>query len=212
MIKKNLIFHSFFLLVISIWLILIFNVVLTTFTSSFLISPSFSPFTGYFAVFYWAIVGVSAASSFAIGLDKLGIGQPIWKKIIGKKDGKKKSKVVKVPKKPKTSKKKSIPKKKVNVKQKIIIKHEIKEPKVDNEQIIKAIEKDRQRSTDSLKAFYLFGETEFSNCKHKLGYLGKRLKNKPIPDDCFGCPKILDCFKSSKKTKKNKKPILTTTL
>ena len=96
--------------------------------------------------------------------------------------------------------------------QETIVKYKVKGPKVKNEQIIKAKEKDRKRTTDRLKAFYLFGETEFNNCKHKFGYLGKNMKNKPIPDECFGCPKILDCFKQTRKAKKKKKPILTTNL
>ncbi len=150
------------------------------------------------------IVGALIASSFALCLDKLAIGHTIWKRIIGEKDGKNKSVVTKVPKKSKTSKKKPIFKK-VKVEQKRAIDIAVKVELKDNQE-------EQNRKKDQMKAFYLFGMTEFRQCQQKFGYLEKKLKNKPIPDECFGCPKILDCFKPTKKTKKNKKPILTTTL
>jgi hypothetical protein len=57
---------------------------------------------------------------------------------------------------------------------------------------------DDSKNKDSMKAFYLFGETEFDHCGHKLGYLKGLPKNKPIPDECFGCPKILECIALTK--------------
>ena len=30
-------------------------------------------------------------------------------------------------------------------------------------------------------------------CNHYHEYLASRTKNKPIPDECLVCPKILDC-------------------
>jgi len=60
------------------------------------------------------------------------------------------------------------------------------------------------KTKDNMKAFFLFGETQFKNCQHKLGFLKKKLKNNPIPDECFGCPNLLDCFKSTKKINKQK--------
>jgi hypothetical protein len=56
----------------------------------------------------------------------------------------------------------------------------------------------RERSTDEQKAFLLFGETEFKGCKFKSGYLGSLPKNKPIPDECFGCPQLVECFQTLK--------------
>ena len=50
------------------------------------------------------------------------------------------------------------------------------------------------KSKDERKAFFLFGETEFNGCLFKPGYLKSLPKNKPIPDDCFGCPQILECI------------------
>lgn len=59
----------------------------------------------------------------------------------------------------------------------------------------------RERSTDERKAFFLFGETEFKGCKFKLGYLGSLSKNKPIPDECFGCPQLVECFYALKNSR-----------
>src|SRR3972149_332594 len=49
------------------------------------------------------------------------------------------------------------------------------------------------RSKEEKKAFFLFGETEFNGCTFKLGYLKNLPKNKPIPDECFGGPQLLEC-------------------
>jgi hypothetical protein len=53
--------------------------------------------------------------------------------------------------------------------------------------------KGKVRSKEEKKAFFLFGEAEFKGCTFKLGYLKSLPKNKPIPDECFGCPQILEC-------------------
>ncbi len=52
---------------------------------------------------------------------------------------------------------------------------------------------DTKKSKDSMKAFYLYGETKFDNCAYQFGYLRGALKSKPIPDECFGCPKLIEC-------------------
>ena len=57
----------------------------------------------------------------------------------------------------------------------------------------KSVRKCSKRSKDGAKAFFLFGETEFKGCAFKPGYLKSLPKNKPIPDECFGCAQILDC-------------------
>jgi hypothetical protein len=59
--------------------------------------------------------------------------------------------------------------------------------------------KGNNKSKDSKKAFFLFGETEFNGCSFKLGHLKSLPKNKPIPDECFGCPQILECIALSGK-------------
>jgi len=58
---------------------------------------------------------------------------------------------------------------------------------------------DTDESIDQKKAFFLFGETEFNGCQFKLGRLKGLPKNKPIPDECFGCPQILECIAFSGK-------------
>jgi hypothetical protein len=55
------------------------------------------------------------------------------------------------------------------------------------------------KNKDDKKAFFLFGETEFKGCTFKMGYLKSLPKNKPIPDECFGCPQILECIALSGK-------------
>jgi len=44
------------------------------------------------------------------------------------------------------------------------------------------------------KSFFLFGSNEFQGCSHKLGHLKNLPKNTPIPEECFGCPQILECL------------------
>jgi hypothetical protein len=48
------------------------------------------------------------------------------------------------------------------------------------------------------KSFFLFGERDFEGCPHKFGYLKSLRKNAPIPDECFGCPQILECLMTRK--------------
>jgi len=38
------------------------------------------------------------------------------------------------------------------------------------------------------------------DCAHHYGYLHTFPKNSPIPDECFGCEKIVDCLVNSKKS------------
>lgn len=50
-------------------------------------------------------------------------------------------------------------------------------------------------------------KTEVANskrdCLHHFGYLRTFPKNSPIPDECFGCEKIVDCLVNNKKSSKN---------
>jgi len=34
----------------------------------------------------------------------------------------------------------------------------------------------------------------FSTCKHNFGHLRKLPPNTPVPDECFGCPKVTRCL------------------
>jgi hypothetical protein len=54
------------------------------------------------------------------------------------------------------------------------------------------------KDRESKKAFFLFGERDFEGCPHKFGYLKSLRKNAPIPDECFGCPQILECLMTRK--------------
>jgi len=36
------------------------------------------------------------------------------------------------------------------------------------------------------------------DCMHHFGYLRTLPKNAPIPDECFGCPKIVECLVNAK--------------
>jgi len=38
------------------------------------------------------------------------------------------------------------------------------------------------------------------DCLHHFGYLRTFPKNSPIPDECFGCEKIVDCLVNNKKS------------
>ena len=56
----------------------------------------------------------------------------------------------------------------------------------------------KNKDKESKKAFFLFGERDFEGCPHKFGYLKSLRKNAPIPDECFGCPQILECLMTRK--------------
>jgi hypothetical protein len=146
-------------------------------------------FGGYFGLFYWLVVSISALTSCVIGLDKLGLLTDLWKKISNKNKNKNKSKGK--PLKSETGKKKQVIDKQTSVPTGIID--------------VKLTKKEK----DTKKAFYLFGETKFERCQHKFGYLESKLKNKPIPDECFGCSKLLDCSTKTKKSKKKKHELST---
>jgi len=205
MTKKSIVFHLLFLLFISVWLATILNVILNDYSTSQALSSS-SPFAGYFGLFYWLIAGVSAATSFALGLDKLGILEVLRGKIFSKDGGYEPEIYMALPEsQPIKSTATSVGKEHLLTEQNnaaaVIAK------------VNKLIKQEgARRKNDKMKAFYLFGETEFRKCQHKFGFLGMGLGNKPIPDECFGCPKIIECFKKTKKSKKKRKPELSTTL
>jgi len=56
----------------------------------------------------------------------------------------------------------------------------------------------RKKDKEAKKSFLLFGKKDFEGCPHKFGHLGSLPKNTPIPDECFGCPQILECLVGSK--------------
>jgi len=42
------------------------------------------------------------------------------------------------------------------------------------------------------------GSSSKRDCLHQFGYLRTLPKNAPIPDECFGCPKIVECLVKAK--------------
>jgi hypothetical protein len=57
----------------------------------------------------------------------------------------------------------------------------------------------RKKDKETKKSFFLFGKKDFKGCTHKFGYLKNLPKNTPLPDECFGCPQILECLMRPKK-------------
>jgi type IV secretory pathway VirB10-like protein len=55
-----------------------------------------------------------------------------------------------------------------------------------------------KKDEEAKKSFLLFGERDFEGCPHKFGYLNSLPKNTPIPDECFGCPQIVECLRNLK--------------
>lgn len=56
----------------------------------------------------------------------------------------------------------------------------------------------RNKGAELKKSFFLSGERQFEACPHEFGYLKSLRKNAPIPDECFGCPQILECLMTRK--------------
>lgn len=56
----------------------------------------------------------------------------------------------------------------------------------------------KKKDKEAKKSLFLFGKRDFGGCVHEFGYLRTVPKNTPIPDECFGCPRILECLIPSK--------------
>lgn len=39
-------------------------------------------------------------------------------------------------------------------------------------------------------------QADSAKCPHDFGYLKKRDKNTPIPDECLSCPRMMECLSS----------------
>lgn len=63
----------------------------------------------------------------------------------------------------------------------ILIEQTVESPNVDS---ANQEELPQQKAEDGLKP---------ADCKHELGYLKKRPKNTPIPDECFTCSEMINC-------------------
>jgi hypothetical protein len=204
MTKKNIAFHFLFLFLVSIWIATILSTILNYSPTNQIASSSF--LASNFALFYWLIAGVSAATSFTLGLDKLGIVEDLRVKIFGEDEGYEPSVHVSLPETPSE----------MSTLQSTVEEQFSTEESGSVALVAKVnsiIEREEKRKNPKKqKAFYLFGETDFKKCPHKFGFLGKSLTDKPIPDECFGCYRIIECFNKSGKPKKNKKPELSTVL
>jgi len=64
--------------------------------------------------------------------------------------------------------------------------HEKKTEKQEKARFSRRAEKKKGKNTEP--------EAKNSGCNHYLGYLKKRPKNAPIPDECLSCPKMVECL------------------
>ena len=59
-----------------------------------------------------------------------------------------------------------------------------------------ALPNEKTQEKKRKKSFFLFGEQDFKGCHHNLGHLSTVARNVPIPEECFGCPELLECVKT----------------
>ena len=64
---------------------------------------------------------------------------------------------------------------------------------VERERSVEAYGPDEEKK-ESLKMKVEKKIEEIVTCSHHLGYLKKRPKNSPIPEECFTCSKMIDCM------------------
>jgi hypothetical protein len=60
-----------------------------------------------------------------------------------------------------------------------------------------ALPNEKTQEEKRKKSFFLFGEQDFNGCHHNLGHLSTVARNSPIPEECFGCPELLECVKTN---------------
>ena len=190
---NQLIFPVFFLSFFSLWLVLILDVVFKQFSPQGSLS-SVSPLAGFSGLLFWLVAIVAAATSFSFGLDKLGILADMRKRIFGEDKGYEPEVFLAVPTSQHSwSSTKATGGRGLLVEQASVSKvigkptEPVFKPKI--------TAKKREAPTQKAKkAFYLFGETKFEGCQHSFGYLSTH-GDKPIPDECFGCSRVIECFK-----------------
>ena len=68
-----------------------------------------------------------------------------------------------------------------------IVTVDVKEPKKEKEILKEEATKEVINKIEERKE-------EIPGCKNTLGYLKKRPKNTPIPEECFTCNKMIDCM------------------
>lgn len=57
-------------------------------------------------------------------------------------------------------------------------------------------EREKNRVRAQLDAFSKIDAT--LACPHSFGYLSGYPQNEPVPDECFGCPKAVECMNGQK--------------
>jgi len=149
---------------------------------------------GFSGLLFWLVAIVAAATSFFFGLDKLGILADLRIRIFGKDKGYEPEVFLAVPtSQPSWHSTKTTGGRGLLVEQASVSKVIVKA----TEPVVKPMKTEKQREAQMEKAkksYYLFGETKFEGCQHRFGYLATN-EDKPIPDECFGCSRVIECFK-----------------
>jgi len=58
-----------------------------------------------------------------------------------------------------------------------------------------SLEKSEIRDHGAKKKLFLKESSSgFQECVHHFGYLRNLPQNTPVPDECFGCPKVMQCL------------------
>jgi len=69
------------------------------------------------------------------------------------------------------------------------------EPKSNVENAQKLQEKPKMTAkTQKSKAQAAQPPASFQKCAHHFGYLRNLPRNTPVPDECFGCPRVMRCL------------------
>jgi hypothetical protein len=59
-------------------------------------------------------------------------------------------------------------------------------------------QKTTARTLKSGKNVRAKSQTDFRNCAHSFGYLRSLPRNTPVPDECLGCPTVVQCVFQNK--------------
>jgi hypothetical protein len=65
---------------------------------------------------------------------------------------------------------------------------------ISRKQEIPSIKKDASRVKKPKTSSSVQLSAESLNCAHEFGYLKDLPRNTPVPDECFGCPKVMQCL------------------
>lgn len=68
------------------------------------------------------------------------------------------------------------------------------EPSVNRERELPSFEKENPNIQRSLTSSSEQPRIGFQNCIHEFGYLKYLQRNTPVPDECFGCPRVMQCL------------------